>query len=157
MVRALPNRCTSAALRNVVRVPHLYAIAAAGVVMLTGTTVPEPLMRAVGLLNDAALPMMVLLMGLQLERTAFPERPALVGLATAVRLAVLPLLALGLAAVFGLTGADRQAAVIQASMPAAVMITVLAGEESWKAGWQAAAQVQCLHGLPDRWPWLPRR
>ncbi len=116
------------ALRNVARVPHIYAIAAAGVVMLTGTTVPEPLMRAVGLLNDAALPMMVLLMGMQLERAAFPERPALVGLATAVRLVVLPLLALGLAAVFGLTGADRQAAVVQASMPAAVTITVLAGE-----------------------------
>jgi predicted permease len=117
-----------AALRNVARVPHVYAIAAAGVVMLTGAMVPEPLMRAVGLLNNAALPMMVLLMGMQLERTAFPERPALVGLATAVRLLVLPLLALGLAYVFGLTGADRQAAVIQASMPAAVMITVLAGE-----------------------------
>ncbi len=117
-----------AALKNVLRVPHIYAIAAASAVMLTGTAVPEPLMRAVGLLNDAALPMMVLLMGMQLERTAFPERPALVGLATAVRLAVLPLLALGLAALFGLTGADRQAAVIQASMPAAVMITVLAGD-----------------------------
>ena len=116
------------ALKNVARVPHIYAIAAAGVIMATGTAAPEPVMRSIGMLSDAALPMMVLVMGMQLERAAFPERPALVGLATAVRLVVLPLLALGLAYVFGLTGADRQAAVIQASMPAAVMITVLAGE-----------------------------
>jgi predicted permease len=115
-------------IRSVIRVPHLYAILAALVFIVTRVTVPTPVMRPIALLNNAALPMMVLLLGMQLERAALPKRLGLVGLATAGRLIVLPLLALGLAAIFGLTGADRQAAVIQASMPAAVMVTVLAVE-----------------------------
>ncbi len=114
--------------KSIVRVPHLYAILAALVFIVTGAAVPTPVMRPIALLNNAALPMMVLLLGMQLERTALPKRLGVVGLATAGRLVVLPLLALALAAAFGLTGADRQAAVIQASMPAAVMVTVLAVE-----------------------------
>lgn len=115
-------------LKNVLRVPHLYAIGGALIFIVSGLAVPLPLMRPIALLNNAALPMMVLLLGMQLERAALPKRLELVGLATAGRLVVLPVLALGLAAVFGLTGIDRQAAVIEASMPAAVMVTVLAVE-----------------------------
>ncbi len=117
-----------AAITRVLRVPHLYAIAAATLVMVTRTTLPDAIMRPVGLLNSAALPMMILLMGMQIQQSARPERPIVVGVATGLKLVVMPVLALGLAALMGLTGADRQAAVIQAAMPAAVMITVLAVE-----------------------------
>jgi malate permease and related proteins len=116
------------ALLSMLRVPHLYAILVALAFMLLKVPVPTLVLRPVALLSNAALPMMILLLGMQLERAAMPERPKLVGLATALRLVVLPALALGLAAVMGLTGIDRQAAVIEASMPAAVMITVLAVE-----------------------------
>jgi len=116
------------ALRSVVRVPHLYAIALAALVVLTNTTVPEALLRPVGLLSSATVPIMVLLMGMQLERTALPERRLPVGVATTIRLVVMPFVAFGAAALLGMTGADRQAAVIQASMPAAVMVSVLAIE-----------------------------
>jgi predicted permease len=113
------------ALRNLRQVPHLYAIVVAAVVVATGVTVPDAMMRPVGLLSDAALPMMIVLMGMQLAKTTLPERPLVVGVATAIRLVILPLIALGMAALFGLTGPDRQAAVIEAAMPAAVMVTVL--------------------------------
>jgi malate permease and related proteins len=116
------------ALLSMLRLPHLYAILAAVAFMLLRIPVPTMVLRPVGLLANAALPMMILLLGMQLEQAAMPERPKLVGLATALRLVVLPALALGLATVMGLTGIDRQAAVIEASMPAAVMITVLAVE-----------------------------
>jgi malate permease and related proteins len=116
------------ALLSMVRIPHLYAIVAALAFMLLKVPVPTLVLRPVGLLANAALPMMILLLGMQLERAAMPERPALVGLATAGRLVILPALALGLAALMGLTGVERQAAVIEASMPAAVMMTVLAME-----------------------------
>jgi len=116
------------ALLSTLRLPHLYAIIAALAFLLLKVPVPTLVLRPVGLLSNAALPMMILLLGMQLERAAMPERPALVGLATAGRLVVMPALALGLSAVMGLTGIDRQAAVIEASMPAAVMMTVLAVE-----------------------------
>ncbi len=115
-------------LQRAVRVPHLYAILAALFFVLTRIPVPTPLLRPVSLLNDAALPMMILLLGMQLEGATLPAQPWLVGAATALRLVVLPALALGLTVLFGFTGADRQAAVVQAAMPAAVMITVLATE-----------------------------
>jgi predicted permease len=116
------------ALRNLVRVPHVYAILAALAFMVLKLPAPTVLLRSVGLLSNAALPMMILLLGMQLERAALPERPSLVGVATALRLVVLPAFALGLAWLMGMAGPDRQAAVIEASMPAAVMITVLAVE-----------------------------
>ena len=116
------------AVLSMLRVPHFYAILAAFAFVASKAAVPQLLLRPVGLLSGAALPMMILLLGMQLERAAMPERPVLVGLVTAFRLAVLPVLALGLAAAMGLTGVERQAAVIEASMPAAVIITVLAVE-----------------------------
>jgi predicted permease len=65
---------------------------------------------------------------MQLERAAIPERPLLVVLATVLTLGVTPLLALGLTPVLGLSGPARQAAVIEASMPTAVVTTILALE-----------------------------
>ncbi|MEI9814262.1 MAG: AEC family transporter [Acidobacteriota bacterium] len=49
-------------------------------------------------------------------------------LAVGISLFIAPLVALGLAATFGITGPARQAAVILASMPVAVVTTILALE-----------------------------
>jgi hypothetical protein len=85
-------------------------------------------MRPVGLLSDAALPVMILVLGMQLERAARPARPRLVLLAVVISLVAAPVVALGLSAAFGITGAARQAAVILSSMPVAVVTTILALE-----------------------------
>jgi predicted permease len=78
------------------------------------------------MLSDAAIPAMLLVLGMQLERHTRPEHLSAVATAVTISLCVAPLIAFGLAAVLGLTGAARQAAVIEASMPAAVATTVLA-------------------------------
>ncbi len=114
------------AFKSVLRVPHFYAIIVAAIILFAKIPVPDAILRPVTLLNNAAFAIMILLMGMQLERAKMPARPLVVGVAAGLRLVVLPLLAFGIAALFGLTGPDRQAAIIQASMPAAVMITVLA-------------------------------
>jgi len=116
------------AILGIAKVPVVWAVAAAGVVLATGVTVPVPLMRPIGLLSDAALPMMVLVLGMQLERATLPERPAIVFVAVALSLLVAPIVALGLTSSLRMTGAARQAAVLQASMPVAVVTTVLALE-----------------------------
>src|SRR4029079_13809038 len=82
----------------------------------------------VGLLSEAALPVMVLVLGMQLERATLPDRPALVVVAVGLSLIVAPVVALGLAALLGLSGAARQAGVGLASMPVAVVTTILALE-----------------------------
>jgi malate permease and related proteins len=122
------RRSIGQALSGVLKVPPVYAVALAGLVLASGVQVPTALMRPIGLLSDAAIPVMLLVLGMQLERGKVPERPALVGLAAVLALIVSPLLALGLADIVGLAGVARQAGIIQASMPAAVVTTILALE-----------------------------
>jgi predicted permease len=116
------------ALSGVFKIPAVYGVIAAAVVMLTSTTLPPPVMRPIELLSNASLPMMMLVLGMQLERAAKPENPLLIGLATALTLVISPLLALGMVQALGLSGAARQAAIIEASMPSAVATTILALE-----------------------------
>ena len=72
--------------------------------------------------------MMVLVLGMQLERARVAERPTVVAVAVGLSLIVAPIVALGLSSFLGLSGAARQAGVILASMPVAVVTTILALE-----------------------------
>jgi predicted permease len=80
------RRSVGQALSGVLKVPPVYAVALASLILATGVQVPTPLMRAVGLLSDAAIPVMLLVLGMQLERGKAPEHPALVGLAAVLAL-----------------------------------------------------------------------
>jgi predicted permease len=116
------------ALDKVWRMPSLYGLALAVIVLTAGLPVPEAIMRPVALLSDAALPVMILVLGMQLERAVWPSRPGIVIFAVGISLLVAPLVAFGLASLLGITGAARQAAVILSSMPVAVITTILALE-----------------------------
>jgi malate permease and related proteins len=116
------------ALRGVVRVPALYAVAAAGLILLTETVVPVAIMRPITLLGDAAIPVMLLILGMQLERAVRPDRPGVVGLAVGLSLLVGPIVGISLTMLLGLTGLAQKVAIVGASMPAAVITTVLALE-----------------------------
>jgi predicted permease len=125
---AAGRRDVRTALASVMRIPALYGIAAAMLVLATGSTVPIALLRPITMLSDAALPLMILVLGMQLERAASPTRPALVAVAVCVSLLVAPLVALGLTSLLGVSGAARQAVVVLSSMPVAVVTTILALE-----------------------------
>jgi malate permease and related proteins len=116
------------ALAGILKVPVVWSVVAAALLLLTGWRLPNPLQAPIQLLSDGALGAMILVLGMQLERATRPSRPLLVVLAALLSLVVSPLLAIGLAALLGLSGAARQAAVLQASMPAAVVTTILALE-----------------------------
>ena len=128
LVAASGRRSVRRALMGVARVPAIYAVVAAGVVMLTRAAVPLAVMRPIGMLSDAALPIMLLVMGMQLERAVKPTHPTAVAVAVALSLAVGPIVGVGLSSLLGLSGPARQAAILLASMPAAVITTVLALE-----------------------------
>jgi len=125
---AAGRRSLRAALMSVLRMPALYGILAAVLALGTGITTPAPLMRPITMLSDAALPLMILVLGMQLERAVVPARPALVALAVSLSLVLAPLIALGLTSLFDVTGPARQAVVVLASMPVAVATTILALE-----------------------------
>jgi predicted permease len=115
-------------LAGVVRVPALYAVAAAGLILWTGWSVPVAVLRPISLLGDAAIPVMLLILGMQLQSAVMPERPGVVGVAVALSLLGGPVVGVALTMLLGLTGLSRQVAIIGASMPAAVVTTVLALE-----------------------------
>jgi predicted permease len=122
------------ALRGILKVPAAWAVAAATIVLGYGFEVPVAVMRPITLLGDAALPIMILVLGMQLARASIPDRPASVAAAVTLSLVVAPIVALTVAWLIGLTGPARQAAVVQASMPTAVVTTILAVEyDVWPA------------------------
>ena len=138
LVAASGHGSVRLALTRLFKVPAIYAVTAAIIVLSTHTTVPPAVMRPIGLLSDAAIPIMLLVLGMQLERAVMPKHPMAVGAAVVLSLVVAPLIAFGLSAALGLTGAARQAAIIEASMPAAVITTVLALEFDLDAGFSTS-------------------
>jgi len=65
---------------------------------------------------------------MQLERGRWPDRPGLVAAASVLTLVVTPAIGFGLAWALGLEGPARQAVIVQAGMPSAVITTILALE-----------------------------
>jgi predicted permease len=128
LVAASGHGSVRTALTRLFRVPAVYAVVAAVIVLATGAAVPVAVMRPIRLLSDAAIPVMLLVLGMQLERATTPKHPMAVAAAVVLSLVVAPVIAFGLTAVLGLAGPARQAAIIEASMPAAVITTVLALE-----------------------------
>ena len=120
------RRSVRDALAGITRVPAIYAVVAAAIVWLLGATPPEVVMRPIEMLSNAALPLAIVVLGMQLERAVMPDRPTVVAVAVALSLLVTPLIAFGVAAIIGLNGPALQAAMLQASMPAAVVTTILA-------------------------------
>jgi predicted permease len=116
------------ALRKLARFPAIYAIPLALIVRATGFVIPLPILRPIELLSDAAVPTMLLLLGMQIADNGMPEQKGILALSTSLRLLASPLIAWLLASSLGLAGIARDAAIIEAAMPTAVFTAVLAHE-----------------------------
>jgi hypothetical protein len=116
------------ALFGLLKVPAIYAIILAIVFARTGWILPEPIQRTVTLAAGAAIPAMLILLGLELQRAEWTRDLRALSIPVFCRLIAGPFIAMGLASLFGLQGPARQAGVTEAGMPTAVMATVLASE-----------------------------
>jgi predicted permease len=126
------------ALLNVFKVPIVYAVLLAvfvkqlswstttGLINLDVTG--SPIFKTVEMVGKGAVPLMLLLLGMQLAKTPLAQGMRTAGLAAFIRLAVAPIVAFSLANLLGLTGPTLQACVVEASMPTAVTTAVLAIE-----------------------------
>jgi predicted permease len=117
------------ALLNVFKVPIVYAVLLAILVKLMNLTVTgSPVFEAVEMVGKGAVPLMLLLLGMQLAKTSLAQGIRTASLAAFIRLVVAPLIAFPLASLLSLTGSALQACIVEASMPTAVTTTVLAIE-----------------------------
>jgi predicted permease len=99
--------------------------------LINGTDASLPLIldRSIGLMADAIIPLMLITLGIQLERMGLPRIDGDVVRALGVKLLVQPAAAIGAVAALGLSGDAGGAVVLQAAMPAAVFTAVLAIEQ----------------------------
>lgn len=116
------------ALLAVFKTPALLALPPAIAISATGFTLPLAVTRAVNLLGDAMIPVMLVTLGVELAKAGLPRINLDVLAASGVRLLGGPLIAVLFALPFGLAGLEWSAGILQASMPAAVLTSIIAIE-----------------------------
>ena len=92
LVASSGHRTLGRALTRIFRVPTIYGAVAAGLLVTLAVPVPQLVMRPVSLLSDAAVPMMLLVLGMQLAEARRPTTLPALGTATIARLLVAPVL-----------------------------------------------------------------
>ena len=127
------------AFMSIFRLPLIYAFIAAFAVLGFGITVPDPVMRPIVMLGDAAIPAGLLVLGVQLTRVHLGGAWINVGAIALTRLVLSPLVGMGLAFLLGITGDMRATLVIEAAMPTAINAGLLAIEFDTKPEFVAGA------------------
>lgn len=112
----------------VLKMPLAYAAVLGLIFNALHLSLPDPIARAVELAAVAALPVMLVNLGLELARAKLRDYEWRVFLATGIKLLLSPLIALALAGVLGMEGLTRSVSIIEASMPTAVMASLIATE-----------------------------
>lgn len=133
-IASLGNKSIVESLKEVFRIPTIYTIPIALVVLYTGIEMPLAINRTTSLLSNASIPVMLVLLGLQFHQDFNTQKKGALFLATGLRLVASPLIGLLLASLFQLSGAAFQATVMETAMPTAVATTVLATEYDVEPG-----------------------
>jgi len=123
---------TPQSLLRVAGVPMVYAAALGLICNLGNLAMPEPIAKAVHILGQASVPVMLAVLGAQLVQTYQNRQPVVhlpaLGVVTVTRLVVAPALAWVLAGLVGLNGLARDITILESAMPTAVITTILATE-----------------------------
>ncbi|MEZ4514928.1 MAG: AEC family transporter [Chloroflexota bacterium] len=116
------------ALARLGKLPAVYAAVLAIIVYSFAIPIPAPLLRGMEIAGAGAIPVMLVILGMQIAdlRGGLSWRLALP--AVSVRLLLGPVMGLLAATVLGLQGLSRSTSIIEASMPTAVFTIILATE-----------------------------
>jgi malate permease and related proteins len=128
VVASAGERSLAGALKESLRVPVLYAATAGLLCNALHWELPQTLFRSVDLLANAAIPGMLVLLGVQLRGAPLWQSPSVIFRSVAVRLFAAPGVAWLLCLLWGITGVERGVLILQAAMPTAVMTAVIATE-----------------------------
>jgi len=97
-------------------------------VSTTGTALPVFVARSVDLLADAMIPVMLLTLGMQLASARMTRDVRRLSRVVATKLLVAPAVFFGIASVIGLSGDGRDAGLLFAAMPTAVLVGLISLE-----------------------------
>ena len=114
--------------RRVFELPLVYAVVAALVLRWVGAVPPadSTAMTTLNLVGNSAIPIMLLILGIQLARTNYGKTIRGVGVASVLKMAVAPLVGVGIALLVGFADPTvGRVFVLEAAMPAAVTPLIL--------------------------------
>jgi predicted permease len=127
------------ALASVFKTPALVVAVPAALVSAGHVEVPLLVSRTVGLLGAAMIPMMLFALGVQLAETRALRPSGDTVVVSALRLVGAPAVAWLLAVPFGLSGLERASGILQAGMPAAILVAIIAAEHEIVPGFVTGA------------------
>jgi predicted permease len=127
-VASMGSASLMSATKGLVRVPAIWAVILALIILRMDFSLPLPVARSVELFSQASIPSFLVILGMQLHGNGWrgPLRP--LALAIGARLLLSPLIAILVVPVLGLEGAARQVGILQTAMPSAIITIVLATE-----------------------------
>ncbi|MGJ3237485.1 MAG: AEC family transporter [Anaerolineae bacterium] len=124
------------AVSNIFKVPIVYAAIIGLIFNYYQIDLPLFVRRSVlDIAAPASIPLMLALLGIQLARVSFKRSDesdtlatnfGAIGIAVGLKLVIAPFVAIGLAVMFGLSGLNYNVAVLESSMPTAVLASALA-------------------------------
>ncbi len=115
-------------LKNVFKVPTPYA-AVLGLAINQGyLTLPDMVMQIASILRGAAVPLMLIMLGIQISRVSIRGQWGIILGASSMRLFGGMAMAFVFVWLFDMEGITRQTAIVEASMPTAVTAVLLATE-----------------------------
>jgi predicted permease len=127
-IASMGKSSLAVSLKGLLKIPAVYAVILAMIFIYLKWELPLPLSRSVSLLSDAAIPGMLLVLGLQLQNNHRTHNARALVLANGMRLLGGMGVGFLMAGVFGLQGMAYNAGVLESSMPTAVLSTILATE-----------------------------
>jgi predicted permease len=128
LIASLGHLRPKEAVLGLLKVPAIYAIILAVIFIRTGWILPAPLQKTVELTAGGAVPAMLILLGLELQKVEWTHNLRALSIPVICRLLVGPVIGLAMSALFGLNTTANKVGITQAGMPSAVMTTILANE-----------------------------
>jgi len=134
---------------SIFRLPLIYAVIAALAVRFFVIQVPKPLLQSVSIMSGAAIPGMLMVLGLELAEPEFLGSKSvhwkLAGLSSCIKLLFPIIPVLVLTQVLGVEGLVKNVLMIQACMPTAVFAVIFAIK--YKGASQFVSSVQIVSTL----------
>lgn len=127
-----------AGVRDALRIPILHATLLAFALSAIGLRPPAPLLKGLTLLGESSIPLLMVILGMQLQRTRLAGPPLPLAAATLLRLAAGPALAWSLGRWLGFPPGELKVLVLQTSTPAAVLPLLYTLRFGGRADWIAS-------------------
>lgn len=115
-------------IKSMSRLPAVYAALLAVIVYSLHIPIPAPIMSGITIAGNGAIPVMLIVLGMQIADLRPDEGARYIWPAVGLRLLAGPAVGVLVATLIGLQGIGRSAMIIEATMPTAVINLILATE-----------------------------